>query len=260
MVPGKRSTRRASPAAIKVIEAMNREVDARPALRSMPRADARHEPVEDRMEPVAQARRIAGAILGARIVELPGVEHPPFLGDADRVVDELYRFITSIRREGAGARARAGDCAVHRHRRIHRSSGGAATAPGEMCRNATTNSCARCSPRYRGVEVDTAGVGFFAGRPGSPVRCATAIIEAVKPLASRCGPACTPVGRDDRGKDRWDGRRHRISGGATAQASEVLVSQTVKDLVAGSGLIFEDTGEHELKGVPDRRRLYWVVS
>jgi class 3 adenylate cyclase/alpha-beta hydrolase superfamily lysophospholipase len=116
---------------------------------------------------------------------------------------------------------------------------------------------------YRGIEIDTAGDGFYATFDG-PARaaiCATAIVAAVKPLgivvraglhtgevaavAGKSGGLAVVIGS-------------RIA--ALAGPSEVLVSSTVKDLVAGSGLAFDDAGEHELKGVPDRWHLYRVME
>jgi class 3 adenylate cyclase/pimeloyl-ACP methyl ester carboxylesterase len=115
--------------------------------------------------------------------------------------------------------------------------------------------------RYRGREISTAGDGFLATfeGPARAVRCARAITQAVQPLGLeiRAGlhtGEIEVVGEDVRGVAVHIGARVA----ALAGASEVLVSQTVKDLVAGSGLSFEDAGEHELKGVPDRWRLYRV--
>ncbi len=174
----------ASPAAAKAIDAMLREVDARPVLRSIHVPTLVMNRIDDRMEPIAGARFIAGAIPGARLIELPGDDHAPFLGDTDRVLDELHRFITSIRTEeaalervlatvlftdivGSTDRAAAlGDRAwgqvLERHHELVRA----------------------MLARYRGQEVDTAGDGFFAtfDGPARAVKCATAIIEGVKPL------------------------------------------------------------------------------
>jgi class 3 adenylate cyclase len=115
---------------------------------------------------------------------------------------------------------------------------------------------------FRGTEIDTAGDGFFAtfDGPGRAVMCAAAIVESVRPLgievragvhtgevetiAGKAGGIAVVIGS-------------RLCG--LAGPSEVLASSTVKDLVAGSGLSFEDAGEHELKGVPDRWRLYRVA-
>jgi class 3 adenylate cyclase len=117
--------------------------------------------------------------------------------------------------------------------------------------------------RWRGVENDTAGDGFYAtfDGPARAIRCAMDVAERVRDLGieiragvhtgecevidTKCGGLAVTIGA-------------RVAG--SAGASEVLVSQTVKDLVAGSGLAFEDAGEHELKGVPDRWHLYRVVA
>jgi class 3 adenylate cyclase len=117
--------------------------------------------------------------------------------------------------------------------------------------------------RYRGHEVDTAGDGFFAtfDGPARAIRCATAIADAIKTLGIevRLG---LHTGEVERSNAEIRGIAVHIGArvGALAHPSEVLVSQTVKDLVAGSGLVFEEAGEHELKGVPDRWPLYRVVS
>ncbi len=117
--------------------------------------------------------------------------------------------------------------------------------------------------RWRGVENDTAGDGFYAtfDGPARAIRCAQEVAEGVRDLGievragvhtgecevidGKCGGLTVSIGA-------------RVS--AIAGPSEVVVSQTVKDLVAGSGLTFEDAGEHELKGVPDRWHLYRVVA
>ena len=113
--------------------------------------------------------------------------------------------------------------------------------------------------RYRGHEVDTAGDGFFAtfDGPGRAVRCAQAIVRSVGTLGIevRAGVHTGEV-------ETIDGKAGGLAVvigariGALAGASEVLGSQTVRDLTAGSGIVFEDAGEHELKGVPDRWRVY----
>jgi class 3 adenylate cyclase len=117
--------------------------------------------------------------------------------------------------------------------------------------------------RYRGREIKTMGDGFLAtfDGPARGVRCAKQIVQAVQPLGVevRAGLHTGEVsleGEDISGIGVAIGARV----GALAGPSEVLVSQTVKDLVAGSGLTFEDAGEHELKGVPDRWHLYRVVK
>ena len=117
--------------------------------------------------------------------------------------------------------------------------------------------------RHRGVEIDTAGDGFFAtfDGPARAVRCALAIASSSErlDLEIRAGVHTGECDLID-GKIGGIGVAIGARIGASAGASEVLVSSTVKDLTAGSGLMFEDAGEHELKGVPDRWHLYRVVG
>ena len=117
--------------------------------------------------------------------------------------------------------------------------------------------------RYRGTEVDTAGDGFFAtfDGPARAIRCAQAIREAVRPLGIEVRAGCH-TGEVETIDHKVAGLAVNIGSRVAALAgpSEILVSSTVKDLTAGSGLVFEDAGERELKGVPDRWRLYRVAS
>ena len=115
--------------------------------------------------------------------------------------------------------------------------------------------------RYRGEEKDTAGDGFFAtfDGPARAIRCADAIVEGVRPLGLEIR-AGVHTGECEVHEGKVAGLAVVIGArvAAAADASEVLVSQTVKDLVAGAGLEFEERGERELKGVPDPWRLYAV--
>ncbi len=253
----------ASPAAIQAIEAMNREVDARPVLRSIHVPTLVMHRIEDRMEPVAQARYIAGAIPGARLVELPGVESPPFLGDTDRVLEELSRFITSIRTEEAALeRVLATVLFTDIVGSTDRAAALGDRAWGEVLERHHELVRAMLA-RYRGQEIDTAGDGFFAtfDGPARAAKCATAIIEGVKPLGIEVR-AGVHTGEVETIAGKTGGMAVIIGSriGAMAQGSEVLASQTVKDLTAGSGIVFEDAGEHELKGVPEPWRLYRAVG
>jgi class 3 adenylate cyclase len=115
--------------------------------------------------------------------------------------------------------------------------------------------------RYRGVEIDTAGDGFFASfdGPARAIACAREVVERVPELGLQVR-AGIHTGECERVGDKLAGLAvnvgARVSGAATA--GEVLVSQTVKDLVAGSGIEFEDRGTRELKGVPGEWRLFAV--
>jgi class 3 adenylate cyclase len=117
--------------------------------------------------------------------------------------------------------------------------------------------------RHRGREINTTGDGFVAtfDGPARAIRCAHAITEDVRPLelAVRAGlhtGECELIGEDVRGMAVNIGARI----GALADAGEVLVSSTVKDLVIGSGIDFVDRGSRELKGVPGKWRLYKVAE
>ena len=251
----------ASPAAVQAFDAIHREVDARPVLRSIHVPTLVMNRTQDRMEPVVQARFIAGAIPGARLVELPGAESPPFLGDTDRVLDELHRFITSIRTEEAALeRVLATVLFTDIVESTDRAAGLGDRAWGEVLERHHELVRAMLA-RYRGQEVDTAGDGFFAtfDGPARAAKCARAIIEGVKPLGIEIR-AGVHTGEVETIAGKIGGMGVVIGSriGAKAQGSEVLASQTVKDLTAGSGLVFEDVGEHELKGVPDHWHLYRV--
>ena len=117
--------------------------------------------------------------------------------------------------------------------------------------------------RVIGTEIKTLGDGFLAtfDGPARAVRCASTIASGVQQLGIEIRAGVHT------GEVTFEGRRHlrhrrrdRSSRRHQGPSLEVLVSRTVKDLVAGSGLVFEDTGEHELKGVPDRWHLYRVVD
>ena len=115
--------------------------------------------------------------------------------------------------------------------------------------------------RFRGEELDTAGDGFFAAfdGPGRAIECASAIRDAVRALGLE-----VRAGLHTGECERVDGKLGGIAVptgariASLAEPGEVLVSSTVKDLVAGSGIQFEDRGAHELKGVPGEWRLYAV--
>jgi class 3 adenylate cyclase/pimeloyl-ACP methyl ester carboxylesterase len=117
--------------------------------------------------------------------------------------------------------------------------------------------------RWRGVENDTAGDGFYAtfDGPARAIRCALEVTERVRDLGIEVR-AGVHTGECEVIEDKCAGLTVSIGARVAAHAgpSQVLVSQTVKDLVAGSGLAFDDAGEHELKGVPDRWHLYRVVA
>jgi class 3 adenylate cyclase len=250
----------ASPAAALAFDEFEQAIDVRGVLHTvqaptlvLSRSDAAR----------ARSADLAERIPGARHVHVPGDDWMPYAGDIDVLLGEVERFVQSVSAEQAtfervlttvlftdvvGSTQKAtelGDGAwkalVERHHAAVRAMLG----------------------RYRGTEVDTAGDGFFGtfDGPARAVRCAEAIIEAVRPMgiAVRAGVHTGEVEIVD---EKVGGIAVNIGArvAALASSSEVLVSQTVKDLTTGSGLVFEEAGEHELRGVPDRWRLYRVAS
>jgi class 3 adenylate cyclase len=217
----------------------------------------------DQVYPVAGGHFIAEHISGARFVELPGDDHLAWEGDSNALVSEIDRFLRSVSDEEAELdRVLATVMFTDIVGSTERSS-----ALGDRSWQNLLADHDRIVrgfiARYRGREIKTLGDGFLAtfDGPARAVRCALAIVQAVIDLGIdvRIGLHIGEVeldGNDVRGIAVHIGSRI----GALAGPSEVLVSSTVKDLVAGSGLVFEETGERDLKGVPDRWRLYRVVD
>ena len=212
----------------------------------------------NRLVDVEHGRYLAEHIPGSKYVELPGDDHLPFIGDADAILDEIEESLTGFRHGGepdrvlvtvlftdiVGSTELASEMGDRRWRDL-------------LDRH--DEAIRRVLARFRGREIDTAGDGFLAtfDGPGRAVRAAQAIRDAVRGMGLdvRVGlhtGEVELVGSDVRGIAVHIGAR--VS--AEAGAGEVLVSNTVKDLVAGSGIEFEDRGAHELKGVPGEWRLF----
>ena len=214
----------------------------------------------DRLEMVEQGRYIAAHTPGAQFVELPGDDH---IYPLDDLVPHIAGFVESLRVEQAEFDR---VLATVMYTDVVDSTTQAATlgdARWQDVRGQHDAIVRSQIARYRGREIKTMGDGFlvtFDG-PARGVKCARTIADAVQTLGIeiRAGLHTGEVafeGADIAGLGVAIGARVV----AKANANEVLVSQTVKDLVAGSGLRFEDAGEHELKGVPDRWRLYRVLN
>jgi class 3 adenylate cyclase len=205
---------------------------------------------------------VANLIPNARLVRLPGRDWLAWVGDQDAVVDAIQGFLGAERAKSESDTV----LATVMFTDIVDSTRMAAELGDHAWREVVGrhHSTVRALlERHRGVEVDTAGDGFFATfeGPARAVRCAQEIIVAVRPLGMevRAGihtGECVTIDGKMGGIAVSIGARV----GASAAGSEVLVSQTVRDLVAGSGLTFHDRGERELKGIPDRWRLYAAID
>jgi class 3 adenylate cyclase len=215
---------------------------------------------DDPVVPYEQARWLAGQIPDARLVDLKGKDHVPWFDVADQVIAETREFLTGFREapepETALATVLFTDIvgSTDRAREL-----GDAKWTELLEQHHTT--VRRVLRQYRGREIDTAGDGFFAAfdGPARGIRCAQAILEALDGIGieARSGlhtGEVEVVGDDLAGIAVHIGARVA----AAAGPREVLVSSTVRDLVAGSGIEFEDRGLHELKGLDEPRRLYAV--
>jgi len=218
--------------------------------------------VGDRIEPIEAGRYVAARMPDARLVELPGDDGIPWIGDTAAVLHEIRTFLGERVQHPSSDRRLATilftDIVGSTQRAAMLGDAGWGELLGEHHRRVREE-----LERFEGVEIDTAGDGFlvtFDG-PARAVRCARAIGERVRDLGIeiRAGVhvgEIEHVAKDIRGIAVHIGARVA----SLAGPGEILVSSTVRDLVAGSGLTFEDAGEHELKGVPDRWHLYRVVS
>jgi class 3 adenylate cyclase len=206
------------------------------------------------------ARRLADMIPDARIVSVPGPDHSPFVGND--VTDEVERFLVAPRTAVVSDRVLATVLFTDLVASTERVSSLGDRRWREVL-EAHQRAVRREIALYRGVEIDTAGDGFFCrfDGPARAIACAQGIIEGARELELevRAGVhtgECEVVGEKVAGIAVVTGAR--IS--ALARPGEVLVSRTVKDLVAGSGIEFEDRGEQELKGVPGASHLYVVTD
>jgi pimeloyl-ACP methyl ester carboxylesterase len=251
-----------SPGAILAFLRAQRDADVRHVLPAIQAPTLIIQRRDDEYRRVEHGRYLAETIPGAKYVELPGRDNLPYVGDQDAVLDEVQEFLTGVRHgrqpdrvlatvlftDIVGSTARAanlGDGAwrdlLERHNAVVR----------------------RELERGRGREVDTAGDGFLAtfDGPARAIRSACAIAEQVRTLALdiRSGLHTGEVELVD---DGLRGIAVHIGARTAALAGpgEVLVTSTVKDLVAGSGIEFEDRGARSLKGVPGEWRVFRVSS
>lgn len=216
---------------------------------------------DDRSYAIGHGTYVAERIPGARFLELAGNVHGWV--ESDDLIDEIERFVRELQREEAEF-DRA--LATIMFTDIVGSTQKAAATGDRGWKELLEHHhgvLRGLLARYRGHEVDTVGDGVFAtfDGPARAVRCAQAIVEAMRPLGIQIRAGCH-TGEVETIDGKVGGIAVNIGArvGALAGPSEVLVSSTVRDLVAGSGLRFEEAGEHELKGVPDRWRLYRAIG
>jgi class 3 adenylate cyclase len=251
----------ASPRAILLLGEMTSSVDVRPLLPQIAVPTLVMHRIGDRINEVDHGRYLAARIPEARWVELPGDDFLLWAGDIDGIADEVEEFLTGRRGGGEASRVVATvmftDVVGSTERA--RALGDRAWADLLEAHNARIRAELR---RFGGREIDTSGDGFLTwfDSPASAISCARAVLGSVREIGVnlRIGlhtGECDIVGEKLRGIAVHIGARVASDAGA----GEILVSQTVKDLVAGSGIEFQERGSHELKGVPGEWRLYSVI-
>lgn len=255
-------TRSATPKAALAFTQMNALIDVRDVLPAIRVPSLIMHSAGDRQLNVEGSRYIARQIPGAKYVEYAGDDHLPWAGDTDAILGDIEEFLTGARHAAEPDRVLATVMFVD----IVRSTERAAEIGDRKWRNLLEAFYAlvrRNLERHRGREIDTAGDGFFGtfDGPARAVRCAQGIGNEVSALgiAIRAGVHTGEV-------EVIDGKvggiavhiGARVAG--EAGAGEVVVSSTVKDLVAGSGIRFEDRGLRTLKGVPGQWHLFGALS
>jgi pimeloyl-ACP methyl ester carboxylesterase len=252
----------ATPTAYRELAAVFRDLDIRAVLPSIQAPTLVLHRIDDPIIPVDQGQYLGKTIPGARLAELPGVDHLPFLGDQDAILDEIEEFLTGVRPAPETDRVLSTVLFTD----IVGSTEHAARMGDRKWRDliASHHALVRSQlERFRGREVDTAGDGFMAtfDGPARGIRCAAAILQGVRDLGIEVR-AGLHTGECEQMGEKLGGIAVHIAArvASSAQPGEVLVSQTVKDLVAGSGITFTDRGIHELKGVPEPRRLFAVTA
>jgi class 3 adenylate cyclase len=252
----------ASPGSILALMRANYQLDVRHTLPVITAPTLVLHRVGDALVPVACGRYLADHIPGARFAEIPGIDHTVLdIETQDVIADYIEEFITGERHhlepdrvlatvmftDIVGSTQRASEIGDSRWREL---------------RDNWFSLMRQELAVFRGREVNAAGDGLLAtfDGPARAIRCACSVRERVRALGLqvRCGlhtGECELVDDDVAGIAVHIGSR--VAG--LADPDEILVSSTVKDLVAGSGIKFGDRGAHSLKGVPDEWRLFAVV-
>jgi class 3 adenylate cyclase len=254
----------ASPASLEALDRMNLAIDVREVLPLVRAPTLVVHQRADPWAPVEHGRYLAEHIPRATFAELDGDEHLPSTAFVPRLLSQVMPFLLdAVDRDAAPVPDTV--LATVLFSDIVGSTAHAAGLGNARWRDLLAEhhaSVRRQLSQFRGVEIDTAGDGFFArfDGPARAIRCAQAIRDAVGEIGLQ-----VRLGLHTGECEVLDGKvagiavaiGARVS--ARAAAGEVLVSQTVKDLVAGSGIEFDDRGLVDLKGVPGQWRLYAVT-
>ena len=254
----------ASPGAIKAMALMNSEIDASGTLSSIRVPALALNRTDDEDVPIDSMRYLAGRVPGARFAELPGADHGWWV-DSGQIVAELKPFLLGLWKRGEWDMVETDRVlATVLFTDIANSTEMLAEVGDRKWRGLVEQHHALVRQqlvRYSGREIDTAGDGFFASfdGPARAIRCARAISDGVRELGLHVR-AGLHTGECEVADGKISGIAVHIGArvAAEAQPDEVVVSSTVRDLVAGSGLTFRDRGSAQLKGLPGEWRLYSV--
>jgi pimeloyl-ACP methyl ester carboxylesterase len=262
----RRMRQSASPGAVAQLDLMNLEIDVRDVLPTIRVPTLVLHRTGDPNVPIEGGRWMAEHIPTARLVEFPGTAHGIPLGDAAPIEREIESFLVPLGTEQSSQLAEPERVlATVLFTDIVGSTAKAAELGDRRWRELIAEhhiAIRRELAHYRGRELDTAGDGFFAAfdGPARAIRCGCAVSDAVRELGIdiRAG---LHTGECELVDGKIGGIAVHIGARVAAEArpGEVLVSQTVRDLVAGSGLAFEERGATELKGVPGEWQLYAVA-
>jgi class 3 adenylate cyclase len=251
----------ASPSSAEAVMRVSSESDIRAILPIVQTPTLLLHRVGDQIEPIEAARYVASKMPNARLVELPGDDGIPWLGDAGSVLSQIDKFLGEGGR-ATGSKRRLGTVLFTD---IVGSTAHLATLGDAAWRKRLAEHdelAKRAIDRLGGRYVESTGDGLLAvfEGPAVAVRCARAIADAIRPLGLEIR-AGVHTGEVETDGSKIRGMAVHIAARVMSLSgpSEVFVSSTVKDLTAGSGLDFEDTGEHGLKGVPDRWHVYRVL-
>ena len=255
----------ASPGMLEALLRMNKEIDIRQVLPAVRVPTLVLHGAEDEIVPLDAGRYLAGRIPGARLLELPGVGHLALGGAGERINVETRRFLVDVWESGGWEDTEPDRMlATVLFTDIVDATGKALELGDRSWRELLERHHAivrRELARFRGREIDTSGDGFLAvfDGPARAIRCACAVVDRVRELgiAVRAGLHTGECEVTD-GKVAGIAVHTGARVAAIANGGEVVVSSTVKDLVAGSGIDFEDRGLHELKGIPGEWRLFTV--